>query len=358
MPHLPSQHLTYEQRKELGDLAAANGDPDLHGINISKEARARGISDKTARKWMLEGLKPHPNYLDAPRSGRPPKLQQLQKNGMRRHAAHRDTSRKIKERLESRHGIKVSLSTVTRVLRSGRNPLKWCIIKRGKALNLRNIPKRMRFCKLHLGDDFKKWVFLDQFDDYPSYEKDGSATHSWQSANSQPAPTLGRPWCYRFYAAVGWNFKSPIIFVAPSPPEGSLQHKSMETFTAQGYIKMMKQLKPYLDQRFPDGDYVLIQDHAPQHTANVSKHAVQQLGIPILTDYTAQSWDQNIIENVWGVLRARLRGTRVKTTGGWFKAYRKAWSEIKQVTINKLVDGMPNRLKSIIDADGLWVSHH
>ena len=156
----------------------------------------------------------------------------------------------------------------------------WRIIKRGKALNHANIGKRERFCKLHAGDDFKKWVFLDQFDDYPCFDKDGSAMRCWQAANSPPEPALGKPWSFRMYAAVGWNFKSPLFFVAPSPEEGSKQHKSQEKFTAKGYISMMQLMKPYLDARFPDGDYVLIQDHAPQHTAGVSKQAMQQMGGP------------------------------------------------------------------------------
>ena len=176
MKKRPSVPLTYEQRQELGSIAAANGRLGLKGINIAQVASRFCTTDKTARKWLLEGLQRTPNYRDAPRSGRPPKLEQLKKNGMRRHAVHHDTSRKIKERLESRHGIKVSLSTVVRVLGSGRNPLSWRIIMRGKALNHANIDKRERFCKLHAGDDFKKWVFLDQFDDYPCFDKDGSAT--------------------------------------------------------------------------------------------------------------------------------------------------------------------------------------
>lgn len=160
------------------------------------------------------------------------------------------------------------------------------------------------------------------------------------------------------YAAVGWNFKSPLFFVAPSPDESSKQHKSKDKFTAKGYISMMQLMKPYLDARFPDGDYVLIQDHAPQHRAGVSQQAMQQMGVPILIDYTAQSWDQSIIENVWGVLRDLLRGAKAKTTKGWYAAYRAAWSLIQQSTINKLVDGMPARLQSIIDVEGMWVSHH
>jgi transposase len=273
MPPRGGPGLTKEQRHRIGLIAAVNKDPKLRGINICGVARLFHVTPKAARKWLLEGLEPHPNYSDMPRYGRPPKLQQLQKNGARRHARHHDTSNKIKERLERLHGIVISRSTVARMLRSGRNPLRWRTITRGKVLNPANIPKRLAFCKEHLHDDFSRYVFVDQFDDCPSYDKLGSATHSWQEAHALPAGPLGRPWAFRMYAAVGQDFKSPLLFVAPSPPEGTKEHKSKETFTAQGYISMMQQLKPHLDARYPDGDYVIIQDHAPQHTAKVSKQA-------------------------------------------------------------------------------------
>jgi hypothetical protein len=115
-------------------------------------------------------------------------------------------------------------------------------------------------------------------------------------------------------------------------------------------------MKPYLDQRYPTGDYVIIRDKAPQHTAKVSKKATEEMGLPILNDYTAQSWDKNIIENVWGVLRNNLRGAKAKCTDGWYSTYREAWGSVKQS--NKLVSGMPARLESIIEAEGMWVSHH
>ena len=350
-------NLAEEQRRAIGNLAAENKNLQLRGINISKVARQFHVTPKAARKWLLEGLKPDPNYSDLPRSGRPPKLQQLHKNSARRHARHRDTTSKISERLERLHGIVISRSSVARLLRSGRNPLKWRTITRGKVLSPANILKRLAFCQEHLDDDFSRYVFLDQFDDHPYHEKDGSATHAWQEEHAAPAGQLGRPWAFRMYAAVGYNFKSPLLFVAPSPPEGTKEHKSRETFTAQGYISMLKQLKTYLDARYPDGDYVLVQDHAPQHTAKASRKAIDLMGLPILTDFTAQSWDQNIIENVWG-FREHLRGAKAKSTDGWYAAYRLAWSRVQPITINKLVAGMHARLERIIEAKGVWVSHH
>ena len=358
MKALGGASLTMEQRHEIGKIARTNKHPGLEGINITHVARRFHVTPKAAKKWLLQGLEQHPNYADKPRPGRPPTLKQQQKNNVRRHAVHRDSCSKIQEWLHRAHGIDVSRNTVARVLGSGRNPLRWRAITRGKVLNPANIPKRLLFCMQHLHDDFRRYVYLDQFDDYAAYEKDGSATHCWQGDRAPPAAQLGKPYTFRMYAAVGYNFKSPLLFVAPSPAEGTREHKSKVTFNAKGYIDMMKALKPYLDKRYPDRDYVIIQDHAPQHKAKVSKEAVEQMGLPILTDYTPQSWDQNIIENVWGMFRNELTGKKAKCTDGWYAAYRAAWGEVKQGSINQLVDGMQARMESIIDAKGMWVSHH
>jgi hypothetical protein len=258
-----------------------------------------------------------------------------------------------------RHGLHVSLSTVQRVARSGHNPLRWLPIKSRKQLNAKNIPLRLAFCERHLDDDFSSSVFLDAKDLYLYYEADGRAKFCWQTINgSAPAPALSNPWVFRFYAVVGLDFKSQLIFVAPTPPEGSKSHKSRERYTHKQYIVMMEQLKVSLDLRYPQGGYRIIQDHARQHTAKAAKAAIASMGMAIVDDFPAQLWDINVIENVWGVLDDYLIGSRARTTKDWYVAIRKAWKAISQETINSLVAGVPFRLQKIIEAKGAWVKHH
>jgi hypothetical protein len=160
------------------------------------------------------------------------------------------------------------------------------------------------------------------------------------------------------YAAVGQNFKSPLFFVPPSPLEGTKAHKCKGGFKAEHYIEMMRQLKPYLDEHYPKGDYVIVRDHAKQHIAKVSENAINEMGMHDLNDYTPQIWDMNILETIWGVFRGNITGKTAKTTDGWYAVYRKAWAEVQQSTIEENVVGMQARLKSIIEAEGKWVPHH
>ena len=358
MPAQSGPRLTAEQRDQIFDIAQACGNSELRGINITHVARQFSVTSKTAKKWLLRGLQAQPDNTDKPRPGRPSKLPQRVKDNIRRYAKHRDGSKKISRRLAKTQNIEFSPSSVRNVLKSGRNPLKYVSIKSDKVLNSKNIPTRISFCREHLHANFKKWVFIDQFDDYPTYHADGSATHSWQGQNQQKSTQPGTPWSFRMYVAVGWNFKSPLVFVAPSPPEHSKQHKSTCSFNAHAYVMMMTAMKPILEQQYPNGDYVVIQDHALQHAARVSRKAVEEMRLPMLMDYPAQSWDINLIKNVWGVFRDLLTHSKAKTTDGWYSVYRSAWMNLKLSTINKLVEGMHDRLQSIIDAEGIWVSHH
>jgi hypothetical protein len=61
---------------------------------------------------------------------------------------------------------------------------------------------------------------------------------------------------------------------------------------------------------------------------------------------------------VWGVLAGKLRGVKAKTSSTWRAEIIRAWEQVEQSTINKLVDGVPARMQEIIDAEGHWVPHH
>lgn len=82
------------------------------------------------------------------------------------------------------------------------------------------------------------------------------------------------------------------------------------------------------------------------------------MGLPMLYDFPAQSWDLNIIENVWGVMVQKLQGVRAKTSSTWRAAIINAWEQVEQSTINKLVDGLHARMQKVLGAEGKWVSHH
>ena len=63
---------------------------------------------------------------------------------------------------------------------------------------------------------------------------------------------------------------------------------------AQQYKTVLEtRLKPQLDDWFPDGNCVFMQDGAPCHTANIIKDYFNDIGLEVLSGLeTVQTWIQ------------------------------------------------------------------
>lgn len=346
------QRLTPNCREALACLALA-------GVAISVLAQVYKVSLVTVRYWRDQGRQQHPNYHDRKGRGRKPSFDRNLKKSIRRKAAHRATAREIAKHCLSRRGIHISESTVRRTLKSGKNPMHWHPLNRGKRLSRVNVEKRLKYCHAHMATDFTQVVFMDAKDLYLYYDKAGYTHHCWQSINNPPPPVqLSNPFVFRFYAAVGLGFKSKLHFVHPSPDEGTKQHKSKLSYTSVDYIKMMEGLGAEIKQHYGGLKYQIIQDHARQHSSQASKNAMQQMGMSFQTDFPPQSWDLNIIENVWGILDGQLLHMNANTGDGWRSAIKTAWGQVQQDSIDELVKGMPERIHQIMGNGGAWVSHH
>ena len=180
---------------------------------------------------------------------------------------------------------------------------------------------------------------------------------AWQNSDGKVHVRLGNvPDVFMFYAFVGKGMKSKLIFTDPSPPARSKQHKSNTTFNNASFKRVINEAKPYLT--LPQGSNkrrVVLLDRAKQHTSKASTDHLTRCGVHLLEGYPAQSWDINVIENVWGVLDTKLLGARARTLRGWRTAIEKAWDKISQHTINELVSRFKPRMVDIIEKEGEWV---
>jgi hypothetical protein len=62
--------------------------------------------------------------------------------------------------------------------------------------------------------------------------------------------------------------------------------------------------------------------------------------------------DTNPIENLWHIVKSKLKGKRFRTKDELWSEVLKAWNEIPVSTCMKLVDSMPRRMQAIIRAKG------
>lgn len=320
--------------------------------SIAGTARALGCSRETVKRWVR---REHGSLDDLPRSGRPRTYSAADISSIRR-SARRDKTAVDISRSRSRRGVNpLSPATIRRILKAGRQPMRWSAVRRGNTLRDANKPKRVAFCRIHKSADVSEWVFVGAktFYFYPS--KHGFRQHAWQVVGSKGAqlrPT-GTPWVFTFYAAVARGHKSRLYFVNPSPARGTKARKSKDNFKAQGFIGMMGDLLVEVKEWFPGSPVKMVLDNAKQHTAKSSKAFLEAQGVSTM-DFPPQSYDLNMIEEVWALLVRQMVGRGAKSTAGWYRAMEEAWGSISQASIDAKVNKVKARMGKVINAGGNW----
>ncbi len=67
---------------------------------------------------------------------------------------------------------------------------------------------------------------------------------------------------------------------------------------------------PSADKLYGDADFIFQQDLAPAHTAKGTKSWFSDHGVTLL-DWPANSPDLNPIENLWGIVKRKMRDTHI-----------------------------------------------
>ncbi len=108
---------------------------------------------------------------------------------------------------------------------------------------------------------------------------------------------------------------------------------------------------PSADQLFKDADLIFQQDLAPVHTAKSTKSWLSDHGVDVL-DWPANSPDLNPIENLWGIVKRKMRNKRPKNADELKAAVKETWASIPPQQCHKLITSMPRRIEAVIKAKG------
>ncbi len=108
---------------------------------------------------------------------------------------------------------------------------------------------------------------------------------------------------------------------------------------------------PSADQLFKDADFIFQQDLAPAHTAKSTKSWLNDHGVGVL-DWPANSPDLNPIENLWGIVKRKMRNKRPKNADELKATVKETWASIPPQQCHKLITSLPRRIEAVIKVKG------
>lgn len=98
-------------------------------------------------------------------------------------------------------------------------------------------------------------------------------------------------------------------------------------------------------------NWILQQDNAPAHTAQVVKDHFDELRIRLL-QWPSKSPDLNPIEHVWDFLGRKVASRVPQNLLQLRNILTEEWNRIPQNYLDHLVEGMPRRIRAVLEAHG------
>ncbi|KAI2664744.1 Transposable element Tc1 transposase [Labeo rohita] len=94
---------------------------------------------------------------------------------------------------------------------------------------------------------------------------------------------------------------------------------------------------------FKDADFIFQQDLAPAHTAKSTKSWLNDHGVCAL-DWSANSPDLNPIENLWGIVKRKMRNKRPRKADELKATVKETWASIPPQQCHRLITPMPHQI--------------
>lgn len=153
------------------------------------------------------------------------------------------------------------------------------------------------------------------------------------------------------WGAIGYNFKSELIFYDTANRNGKLSHDN--------YVDQILEVE--VKRWINNGDiFTLEEDRDSGHGYAKSgrknrptRWKEQHLRAPLAYYYNcAHSPDLSPIEHMWSNVKNYVNSRPHWTDEEVKHLMKEAWDKVELKTINKWIDSMPKRLQAIIDHDG------
>ena len=126
--------------------------------------------------------------------------------------------------------------------------------------------------------------------------------------------------------------------------QGTMDQHSYKTMLIDAMI-------PSAERLFNGDQFIFQQDNAPCHKARSGTELLQERQISAM-NWPAQSPDFNPIENLWRILKKKVGQSKPTNLNELWEKLQEAWRSITEEEITRLVNSMPQRIKSAIKNRG------
>src|SRR4029434_5845328 len=123
-------------------------------------------------------------------------------------------------------------------------------------------------------------------------------------------------------------------------------------FKAAVYQEILEHfMLPSADKLYGEADFLFQQDLAPAHSAKTTGNWFSAHGITVL-DWPANWPDLNLIQNLWGIVKRKMRSTRPNSTDKLKAAIKATWASTRPQQRHRLIASLSDRIDAVIFANG------
>jgi transposase len=296
-------------------------------------ARELGCSERTVER-VVEQFIAEGEVARKKGSGRPSVVTDEVKVAIERgiQRKRKATSAELAKVVASDTGRRVSERTIRRTRRQLRYHPVHVSVK--PSLSAVHIQDRLDWCRAHLHDNVRDFVFMDEMGVCIDHHR----RVSWIKPGEARPVEEESPFKARLnvWGCIWWNGKSEL-------------HITRDSFHSAKYLEVLEQC---LTPELPFGRKRVIQDGVTWHWTEAVVTWFENHRVRLVTDFPAKSPDLNVIEYVWGWMKYRTAAAEPHDAHSLEAAIEEAWEDLEQSTIRHYIEHMTTVMREIIEAEG------
>lgn len=241
------------------------------------------------------------------------------------------TADDIKIKLELDIKINVSKNTIINILHEMNFLYKQPITK--PALTKKQIESRLDWCNKYKDYNWDNVTFTDEASIWIGFKG-----KRWVNLNEDDYNyTLKYPTKVHIWGSISKSFERKLYIFT-------------EILTADGYLNILKSQLDIGQQ------FILQDDNDPKHRSKLVTNWKKENNIKYI-DWPSNSPDLNPIENIWALLKHKIKKIYVKNITELKETILKCWNEIDDSHIQNTINSIPLRLQQVIINNGNTIKY-